>query len=66
MFENEIVKRQRKNERMLLEIKKTKLLVRYHNYRLKLMYKKDRTPIENFFLNHSVSTERLENIIRRK
>ena len=63
---DEIEKRQKKNEKLLHELKKTKLIVKYNKYMLKLIYKENRTPLENFILKHQISTKKLERILKTK
>ena len=61
---NDVIDRQKKNERLLQEIKKTRLIVKYNKYILKLLYKQDRTFIENIIVNHSISTSKLERLLK--
>ena len=61
-----IQERQKKNEKLLKELKATKLIVRYNQYRLKLLYKNDRTFFENLFLEYAISTKKLEKILKNK
>lgn len=63
---NILLERQKKNEKLLRELKITRLIVRYNKYILKLLYKEDRTSFENFILKHSVSTEKLERALKLK
>ena len=61
-----IQERQKKNERLLRELKVTKLIVKYNQYRLKLLYKKNKTFFENLILEHGVSSNKLEKITKTK
>ena len=63
---NDIVERQKKNEKLLRELRITRLVVKYNNYMLKLMYKNNETNLESFIVKHSISTNKLERLLKRK
>ena len=59
------LERQRKNEKLLRELKRTRFIVKYNKYMLKLMYKNDRTFFENLILKYSISTNKMEKILKK-
>ena len=61
-----LYERQKKNERLLRELKVTKLIIKYNRYMLNLAYKKDRTFFENLILEHGISSKKLEKILKTK
>ena len=62
----EFQERQKKNKKLLRELRVTRFIVKYNNYMLKLTYKNDRTPLENFILEHAIPTKKLESFFKTK
>ena len=65
MGENDIISRQKKNGRLLNELKLARLIVKYNRIMLKLMFKENKSFIESYILSHSPSAEKLERLFKK-